>query len=44
MTTTMKTMNEHDLDRECQRNKHCDGCCIKCRLFAAYMDAQDDAR
>lgn len=34
-------MSEYELDKLCERNPQCDCNCIKCPLFAKYMNSQN---
>ncbi len=35
-------MTEYELDKLCERNPNCDCKCIKCLLFAKYMNSKED--
>lgn len=36
----MKIMTEYELDKICEGNPHCGGNCIKCEIFAEYMNSK----
>ena len=35
-------MTEYELDKLCKRNPNCDCKCIKCPLFAKYINSQNE--
>lgn len=35
-------MTEYELDKLCKRNPNCDCKCMKCPLFAKYMNTKED--
>ena len=35
-------MTEYELDKLCERNPNCDCKCVKCPLFAKYINSQNE--
>ena len=35
-------MTEYELDKLCEKQKHCDCNCMKCQLFAKYINSKED--
>ena len=35
-------MTEYELDKLCEKQNHCDCKCVKCPLFAKYINSQNE--